>query len=140
MQSGCGGGLYGKLDVEFLNKLKEYYAQVIKYSLTRGIISDKYLKEFGPAAYAGMSHCFQLCNGLLIRETGQLMRCPGADHQEWQDSISSKELLNNGICWAWPKTRNYNENSYVNVGCLAKPNIFTEEFKNEILELVKLKF
>lgn len=137
MQSGCGGGLYDKLNQEFMIKFKNYYAQVIKYSLQRGLISQKYFAKFGPSPYAGCSHCLQMCNGLLIRETGQLMRCPGADHNEWQDEVTPESLLKNGLSWAWKYTRNYRENSKVNVGCLAKPKIFTEEFISQVTELVK---
>ena len=79
----------------------------------------------------------QLCNGLLIRETGQLLRCPGADNEDWRDAISPKELLDNGLLWAWSKTKNFNENSKVNIGCLAKPKIFTLEFNTLVTELVK---
>jgi len=136
MQSGCGGGLYDKLDNEFMGKFKKYYASVIKYSLKRGLISRDYFKKFGPSPYAGCSHCMQMCNGLLIRETGQLMRCPGADHEEWRDQITPEELIKNGLSWAWPRTKNYYESSKVNIGCLAKPKIFTPEFNLEVKNLV----
>jgi esterase/lipase superfamily enzyme len=138
MQSGCGGGLYDKLNAEFMMKFQEYYVKIIKYSLKRGLISPDYFKKFGPSPYAGCSHCLQLCNGLLIRETGQLMRCPGADHEAWRDEITPEELLKNGLAWAWTKTRNYQENSKVNVGCLAKPKIFTPEFKEQVIKGVNL--
>lgn len=134
MQSGCGGGLYDKLDEDFIKKFKEYYAKAIKYSLKRGLISKDYFEEFGPSPYAGISHCMQLCNGLLIRETGQLMRCPGADHEAWRDEITPTDLLANGLVWAWTKTKNYQESSKVNVGCLAKPKIFTAEFIKAITD------
>jgi len=140
MQSGCGGGIYGGLDEEFIKKFRSYYAKVIKYSLHRGLISGDYLQRFGPSPYAGISHCIQLCHGLLIRETGQLMRCPGADHAEWRDAITPSELLSHGLTWAWEKTKNYREASKINVGCLAKPKIFTPEFNYEvIMEIIKSK-
>jgi len=137
MQSGCGGGLYNKLDTGFMTKFQEYYVKTIKYSLKRGLISKKYFDEFGPSPYAGCSHCLQMCNGLLIRETGQLMRCPGADHDEWQDEIYPENLIHNGLSWYWKYTRNYHEKSKVNVGCLAKPKIFTKEFISQVTKLVK---
>lgn len=136
MQSGCGSGLYDKLDQEFMDKFKNYYAQVIKYSLKRGLISRDYFKKFGPSPYAGCSHCMQMCNGLLIRETGQPMRCPGADHEAWRDEITPDELIKNGLSWAWEKTKNYSEKSKVNIGCLAKPKIFTEDFKSQVTNFV----
>jgi len=132
MQSGCGGKIYNNLNSDFLKKFEQYYIETIKYSLSRGVISKEYIKKYGPSPYAGMNHCFQLCNGLLIRETGQLMRCPGADHNEWQDSIKPEELLEKGVVWAWSKTINYNEESRINVGCLAKPKIFTKELNKSI--------
>lgn len=136
MQSGCGGSLYEKLDQEFMDKFKNYYVQVIKYSLKRGLISKEYFKKFGPSPYAGCSHCMQMCSGLLIRETGQLMRCPGADHEAWRDQVTPDELIKNGLSWAWAKTKNYSEKSKVNIGCLAKPKIFTKEFKSEVINFV----
>lgn len=138
MQSGCGSGLYDKLNQDFMDKFINYYAKVIKYSLKRGLISKKYFKEFGPSPYAGCSHCMQMCNGLLIRETGQLMRCPGADNEAWRDEITPAELIKNGLVWAWAKTKNYSEKSKVNVGCLAKPKIFTKEFISQVTSLVNL--
>ena len=137
MQSGCGGGLYDKLNEEFMKKFREYYVKTIKYSLRRGLISKNYFEKFGPSPYAGCSHCLQMCNGLLIRETGQLMRCPGADHNEWKDLVNPEDLLTNGLSWAWTKTRNYKENSKVNIGCLAKPKIFTPEFISQIKKQIK---
>jgi len=134
MQSGCGGGLYDKLNAEFMVKFQEYYVKTIKYSLQRGLISQDYFEKFGPSPYAGCSHCMQLCNGLLIRETGQLMRCPGADNEAWRDEITPTDLLANGLVWAWTKTKNYQESSKVNVGCLAKPKIFTAEFIKAITD------
>lgn len=141
MQSGCGRGLYSNIEVDpvFLKKFTEYYVKVNLYSVKRGIISEYYLSNFGPSPYAGINHCIQLCNGLLIRETGTLFRCPGADHSEWQDEITPSELINKGIVWAWQKTLNHAENSRMNVGCLAKPKIFTEEFNRQVMELAGLK-
>lgn len=137
MQSGCGGGLYDKLNLEFTKKFQAYYVKVINYSLRRGVISKEYFEKFGPSPYAGISHCMQLCNGLLIRETGQFMRCPGADHGDWQDAILPEELMANGLVWAWSQTKNYQQESKVNVGCLAKPKIFTDEFKSQIINNVE---
>lgn len=136
MTSGCGGGLYDGLSDEFIDNFTAYYALANEYSLRRGIISQEYFEKFGSSPYAGVSHCMQLCNGLLIRETGQLLRCPGADNDAWRDKITPAELLNNGLVWAWQKTRNYSENSLVNIGCLAKPKIFTEQFNSQVSELV----
>ncbi|MFZ2193805.1 MAG: radical SAM protein [Candidatus Moraniibacteriota bacterium] len=135
MQSGCGGGIYKGLDNQFMEKFEKYYAETIKHSVKRGLITSEYLNEFGPSPYAGINHCIQLCNGILIRETGLLFRCPGADHSDWQDEITPEKLLKNGIVWAWKKTKNYAENSKVNVGCLAKPKIFTKEFNDKVLNL-----
>jgi len=137
MTSGCGGGLYDGLNDEFIDNFTAYYALANEYSLRRGIISEEYLEEFGPSPYAGINHCMQLCNGLLIRETGQLMRCPGADNTEWQDLITPEELLRHGLVWAWQKTKNHEQKSRVNIGCLAKPKIFTLKFNKEVLALVR---
>jgi hypothetical protein len=137
MTSGCGGGIYDELGAEFMEKFAQYYAKTTTYSLRRGIISKEYLEKFGPSPYAGVSHCMQMCSGLLIRETGQLLRCPGADDESWRDSITPEELLQNGLVWAWTKTKNFKENSRVNIGCLAKPKIFTAEFNTQVIELVK---
>lgn len=137
MQSGCGGGLYDKLNEEFMKKFKEYYVKTIKYSLQRGLISYEYFEKFGPSPYAGCSHCMQMSNGLLIRETGQLMRCPGADHNEWRDNFAPSIVLLLGLSWAWKFTMNFKETSKVNVGCLAKPKIFTLEFISQIKKQIK---
>jgi hypothetical protein len=134
MQSGCGGGLYNGLNEEFVEKFAKYYAEAIEHSIKRGLITEEYLSEFGPSPYAGINHCMQLCNGLLIRETGQLLRCPGADNEKWRDSIAPKDLIQNGLVWAWTKTKNHNENSRVNIGCLAKAKIFTKEFNDKVLK------
>jgi hypothetical protein len=136
MQSGCGGKLYNELNVEFMKKFESYYAAVINYSIKRGLITREYVDQFGPSPYAGTNHCMQLCNGLLIRETGQLLRCPGADHELWRDNISPEELVKNGIEWAWKRTRNYAESCKVNIGCLAKERIFTEQFNARVIELL----
>lgn len=136
MQSGCGGKLYNELDVEFMKKFEMYYAKVISHSIKRGLLTSEYVKNFGPSPYAGTCHCMQLCNGLLIRETGQLLRCPGADHAEWRDNIAPEDLVNRGITWAWTRTHNYSERSKVNVGCLAKDRIFTEQFDAHVIELL----
>lgn len=133
MQSGCGRDLYTELDNEFMDKFAKYYAEAIKHSIKRGLIDEAYVSEFGPSPYAGIRHCMQLCNGLLIRETGLLMRCPGADHADWQDEVTPAELVSQGLSWAWKKTRNFAENSKVNVGCLAKPKVFTAEFNAEVI-------
>jgi hypothetical protein len=103
------------------------------------LIDEEYLNNFGPSPYAGISHCIQLCNGLLIRETGLLFRCPGADHSEWQDEITPAKLINNGIVWAWKLARNHAENSKVNIGCLAKPKVFTKEFNAKVTKLYHSK-
>lgn len=137
MQSGCGGGLYIGLDDSFMNEFAKYYAKAIKHSIKRGIITEAYLSKFGPSPYAGINHCVQCCNGLLIRETGLLFRCPGADHSEWQDKITPIELLDKGIVWAWQKTRNFREGSKLNVGCLAKPRVFTPEFDSEVISIFR---
>ncbi|MCX6795553.1 MAG: hypothetical protein NT165_02410, partial [Candidatus Falkowbacteria bacterium] len=76
---------------------------------------------------------------LMIRETGQLLRCPGADHKNWRDQVTPEELLSNGLSWAWTKTKNYQEESRVNIGCLAKPKIFTKEFNQQVMNLVSLE-
>lgn len=136
MQSGCGGKIYNGLDVEFMEKFEAYYAKVNAHAIKRGIITPEYVKNFGPSPYAGTNHCMQLCNGLLIRETGQLLRCPGADHAEWRDNVSPEELVGRGITWAWTRTRNYAESCKVNIGCLAKERIFTEQFNARVIELL----
>ena len=136
MTSGCGGGAYNGLDTEFIDSFTAYYALANEYSLRRGIISAEYLESFGPSPYAGINHCMQLCNGLLIRETGQLLRCPGADNEDWRDAITPAELLHNGLVWAWSQTKNHQERSGVNLGCLAKPKIFNEKFNSQVIELV----
>lgn len=136
MKSGCGRGLYKGMKKSFLKKLHAQYAKIFRYSLQRGLINNEYLEKYGPSPYAGICHCAQLCSGLLIRETGQLLRCPGADHDEWRDSISPKDLFEKGMAWAWQKTRNYAEKSRVNIGCLAKAKIFTKEFDAEVLKKI----
>lgn len=136
MTSGCGGGVYNDLDTEFIDNFVAYYAMTNEYSLRRGIISAEYFEKYGASPYAGINHCMQLCSGLLIRETGQLLRCPGADNEDWQDSITPATLLQNGLVWAWTKSKNYAETSRVNIGCLAKPKIFTAEFNARISELL----
>jgi hypothetical protein len=135
MQSGCGGGLYNGLDKDFLDKFARYYAETIKHSIKRGLITEEYLSKFGPSPYAGINHCMQLCNGLLIRETGQLLRCPGADNEDWRDSATPEDLVRDGLVAVWTKTKNYNENSKVNIGCLAKAKIFTQEFNDKVIKL-----
>lgn len=135
MQSGCGKGIYQELDTEFMEKFARYYAEAIKHSIKRSLIDEAYVEAFGPSPYAGIRHCMQLCNGLLIRETGLLLRCPGADHAEWQDEITPAELVSQGLSWAWKKTRNFAENSKVNIGCLAKPRVFTAEFNARVMEI-----
>lgn len=135
MQSGCGGKLYRGLNNEFMEQFAQYYAQAHRYSVQRGLISEDYFQKHGPAPYAGIAHCAQLCSGLLIRETGQLLRCPGADHTEWQDTVTPEQLLQNGIVWAWQQTRNYSQPAQVNVGCLAKPAVFTAEFNARVMQL-----
>lgn len=136
MQSGCGRGLYQEVKKSFLKKLHKEYAKIFAYSLKRGVITSKYLKKFGPSPYAGIGHCAQLCSGLLIRETGQLLRCPGADHEGWRDEISPTDLLKKGLAWAWPRTKNYKQDSRVNIGCGAKPSIFTQKFNDGVLKLL----
>ncbi len=138
MTSGCGGGLYDGLSDEFIDNFTAYYALANEYSLRRGILSTEYFKAFGPSPYAGINHCMQLCNGLLIRETGQLLRCPGADNEEWRDAVTPEELCRHGLTWAWNRTRNFLENSRVNIGCLAKQKIFTPEFNSQVIELVTI--
>ena len=135
MQSGCGGQLYASLEDVFLQKLAEYYAQANKHAVKRGIISEEELYKFGSSPYPGTTHCIQLCNGLLIRETGQLMRCPGADHGDWQDAVTVEELLKDGLTKVWPKTINYKQKTVINNGCLAKPKVFTSEFKRRVMEI-----
>jgi len=135
MQSGCGGKLYNELDNDFMGKFSRFYIQANTHAIKRGLITQKYLEKYGPSPYAGTTHCMQLSNGLLIRETGQLMRCPGADNKEWRDDITPEELLNNGIEWAWKKSINFNQKGSINIGCLAKPRVFTPEF----IQLVKDK-
>jgi hypothetical protein len=135
MQSGCGGALYAEVDTGFMQKLATYYACVLAHSIRRGLITREYVKRYGPSPYAGIGHCFHLCNGLLIRETGQLLRCAGADHAKWQDAVTPRELLKHGISWAWPQTKNYAEPVKMNVGCLAKPRIFTEGFNARVMAL-----
>lgn len=135
MQSGCGKSIYQELDTEFMEKFARYYAEAIKHSIKRGLIDSQYIGDFGPSPYAGIRHCMQLCNGLLIRETGLLLRCPGADHAEWQDEVTPAELVENGMVWAWQQTRNYAEDSLVNIGCLAKPRVFTAEFNARVMEI-----
>ncbi len=137
MQSGCGGGLYDKLNAEFMQKFEMYYATVIAHAIKRGLITREYVEQFGPSPYAGTNHCMQLCNGLLIRETGQLLRCPGADHDMWRDNITPHELLEHGITQAWTLTRNHTEKCKVNIGCLAKDRIFTQEFNDRVMELLE---
>jgi len=136
MKSGCGRGLYKDMKKSFLKKLHNQYAKMFKYSLQRELISKEYLEQYGPSPYAGICHCVQLCSGLLIRETGQMLRCPGADHDEWRDNVSPKDLLEKGIVWAWRRTRNYAEKERVNIGCLAKAKIFTKEFDAEVLKKI----
>ena len=137
MQSGCGRSLYQEADQNFLKKLHEQYAKIFAYSLQRGLITGEYLDKYGPSPYAGIGHCVQLCSGLLIRETGQLFRCPGADHDEWRDKITPEELLEKGLLWVWQRTRNYKEGSKVNIGCKAKPKIFTKEFNKKVLKFLR---
>jgi len=139
MQSGCGRGLYQEVKKSFLKKLHKEYAKILAYSLKRGVISSEYLERYGPSPYAGINHCAQLCNGLLIRETGQLLRCPGADHEGWRDEISPIDLLEKGLAWAWPHTKNYKQGSRVNIGCGAKPSIFTQKFNEKVLRLLSGK-
>jgi hypothetical protein len=140
MQSGCGGSLYKQKDDDFVRKLASYYARVNHYAVTKGIISQEYFEKYGPSPYAGAMHCMQMCSGVIIRETGQLMRCPGADHFEWVDKITPTELLSDGIVNAWTKTRNYKQELKVNIGCLAKPGIFTFDFKKEVIRQFKELF
>jgi hypothetical protein len=135
MQSGCGGSLYADIDTDFMKKLARHYAAILEYSARRGLVTREYVEKYGPSPYAGIGHCFQLCNGLLVRETGQLFRCPGADHEGWQDTIAPEELLEYGIVWVWPRTKNYAEPVKMNVGCLAKPKIFTLEFNARVMTL-----
>ncbi|OGY88360.1 MAG: hypothetical protein A2458_02760 [Candidatus Kerfeldbacteria bacterium RIFOXYC2_FULL_38_9] len=135
MRSGCGGKLYRGLDSGFMEQFAQYYAQAHRYSVQRGLISEDYFRKYGPAPYAGINHCMQLCNGLLIRETGQLLRCPGADHADWCESITPQDLLQNGLTWAWQRTRNYRQPAKINVGCLAKPAVFTAEFNARVMQL-----
>jgi len=137
MQSGCGGKIYNELNIEFMKKFEAYYSKTISHSIKRGLITREYIEQFGPAPYAGTRHCMQLCNGLLIRETGQLMRCPGADHSEWRDNISPEDLVARGIVWAWQRTRNYAQDCKVNVGCLAKERIFTKQFNENVMQLLE---
>jgi hypothetical protein len=137
MQSGCGRGLYQEVKKSFLIKLHKEYAKIFAYSLKRGVITSEYLKKYGLSPYAGIGHCAQLCNGLLIRETGQLLRCPGADHQDWRGKVSPTDLLKKGLAWAWPRTKNYKQDSRVNIGCGAKPSIFTQNFNDEVLRLLR---
>lgn len=137
MQSGCGRFIYFNLNGNFSKNLALYYAQAIKYSIKRGIINKKDLAKYGPSPYAGIAPCMQLCSGLLIRETGQLLRCPGADHSKWQDDITPEDLIRDGLLKTWTKTRNYNQKIKVNIGCLAKPKIFTKEFNDRVMELLK---
>jgi hypothetical protein len=139
MQSGCGRGLYKEVKKSFLKKLHVQYAKIFAYSLKRRVISREYLEKYGPSPYAGIGHCAQLCSGLLIRETGQLLRCPGADHEGWRDEVTPEELLKNGLAWAWPRTKNYKQDARVNVGCGAKPLIFTKDFNEEVLKFLRNK-
>lgn len=132
MQSGCGIEL--KTSPDFVKKLISFYAKAMAYSTKRGLLPRGYFEKYGPSPYAGIGHCIQLCNGLLIRETGQLMRCPGADHTEWQDLVTPEELIKEGIVNTWRKTRNFQENSKINIRCLAKPEIFTTEFNRQVME------
>lgn len=139
MQSGCGIEL--KTSPDFIKKLISFYAEAMAYSVKRGLLSREYFEKYGPSPYAGIGHCIQLCNGLLIRETGQLMRCPGADHTEWQDLVTPEELIKEGIAKAWRKTRNFQEKTRVNIPCLAKPEIFTPRFNQQVMETyLKIKF
>ncbi|HEX8974096.1 MAG TPA: hypothetical protein VF817_01245 [Patescibacteria group bacterium] len=137
MQSGCGGKLYNELNVEFMQKFEMYYAKVINHAIKRGLITREYVEKFGPSPYAGTNHCMQLCNGLLIRETGQLLRCPGADHAEWRDDVSPEDLVGKGITWAWVRTRNFAQHACVNIGCKAKDRIFTEQFNANVMKLLR---
>ncbi|MEI7621205.1 MAG: hypothetical protein WCJ51_01570 [Candidatus Moraniibacteriota bacterium] len=137
MQSGCGGKIYQELNSGFMEKFAQYYATAIKYSVKRGLITHEYVEQYGPSPYAGTRHCIQMCSGLIVRETGQLMRCPGADHKEWQDGVTPEELMEHGIVWAWPKTKNYAQELCANPGCLAKPAIFTSAFNDRVMDLYK---
>ncbi len=137
MQSGCGGKIYRSLGKMFLRKFAEYYATVINHSVKRGIIAREYVEKYGPSPYAGTFHCFQLCNGILMRETGVPFRCPGADHSEWRDNVSPEDLVSRGIVWAWKRTRNYAEPTCVNIGCKAKDRIFTDRFNAHVMQLLK---
>lgn len=132
MQSGCGIEL--KTSPDFIKKLISFYAKAMAYSVKRGLLPRGYFEKHCPSPYAGIGHCIQLCNGLLIRETGQLMRCPGADHAEWQDLVTSEELKKEGIVNAWRKTRNFREKTRVNILCLAKPEIFTRQFNQRVMK------
>ncbi|MBU1167504.1 radical SAM protein [Patescibacteria group bacterium] len=135
MASGKGQALYLNSTLSFFNDLAHYYAKATAYSIKRGLVSQAYTDQYGISPYAGIGHCFQLCNGLLIRETGQLIRCPGADHKEWRDKVTPEELVKEGIVTAWQKTRNYKQASCCNVGCLAKPRIFNSmSFKLGLLQ------
>jgi hypothetical protein len=137
MRSGCGAGIYAGADERFSEELARFYAEAMRLSVERELVDAEYFERNGPSPYAGMMHCFQLCNGLLIRETGQLLRCPGADHAGWLDLISSEELLRNGIAWAWPHTMNHDEPARLNVGCLAKPRIFTAGFNSRVMTMYR---
>lgn len=137
MRSGCGAGIYAGADERFLEELARFYAEAMRLSVERGSVAAEYFESNGPSPYAGMMHCFQLCNGLLIRETGQLLRCPGADHAGWLDRISPEELLRNGIAWAWPHTMNHDEPARLNVGCLAKPRMFTAGFNSRVMAMYR---
>jgi hypothetical protein len=134
MKSGCGGELYEGIDERFIDDFAYYYAQAIDYSIKRGIITEEDLEKTGPSPYAGMAHCMQLCNGVLIRSTGKLLRCPGADDEEWAEKITPEELLEEGLSGVWPKTKNYARKSKVGIRCHAKPGIFTEKFNEQVLE------
>lgn len=137
MQSGCGSSLYQGFDKNFIDQLAKYYAQAIKYSLERGLISREDVEKHGPSPYAGIDHCVQLCSGILIRENGMLFRCPGADHDQWYDYIEPIDLIKDGLVKTWPKTINYHQKNKLNIGCLAKPKIFNKNFNNQILKYLK---
>lgn len=135
MQSGCGRQLYRQLDESFLEQFAQFYAQTLQYAVQHGLLTAEYVEQYGPSPFPGNAHCYQMCNGLIIRETGQLMRCPGADHEEWRDQITPQQLLEKGLAWAWPQTRNYQQPPAVDCGCLAKPAVFTPQFNQRVMEI-----
>ena len=137
MQSGCGSQLYVRQSPEFVAKLARYYAKAMQHSVRRGMIPRGYYEELGPSPYAGIAHCIQMCSGVIIRETGQLMRCPGADHAAWCDHLAPEELLKNGLAWAWKRTKNHAMEPRLNHGCLAKPDLFTAAFLREVMRLYR---